>query len=710
MMAGGTNIACPTCGSVEQEEIDGIYFCSTCNTQIAGITAQVTEGFIDVPAELRREVKTKKAREKKHKTPDTGINWTTFEAFNIILIKQVTFLTEIYEGVDMRLKDVVLGLWTSYLEKIEAGFMDGFDKKPLLSNLSRKRDEAIIAAGVEKLPLPVRQLYGTRCADNHNSRVRAGSKVLINTRVDDVYHPIQGKKCPGRRSKKSSSGLAFSSISRKKKIVEKFFAPEVCDSSDDEIKPGDLSSDDEDEDYEEEDSQTDEDDYDPRVYKVPKNKLNKISRKIRKEMGDDYFESRYAMSESPHGLDSMSMTKTICFIYTALRIMNEDVFISDLINWIDSGHFPFFAGTRLLPEKWVFTVDDVNTFHPVASPDPHMIIKRSAELMKFLDVPIVPPADMIKIIKRYLHELNLPQDILKFITRDEEILRKIQSLGCCGLRKKDMSPFYEQRAAIVILVVLRKLFGLDVQKCNHYSQLVKDYGAEDAFNWNEWEAHTRIRMEMISCYFTPVYRVSSGQMKDVNVACDFFSTVADGWRPHAVLTTQPSKSNESEYRTELRRRFEKDISHIKEEPDTCPPEPELISNDPDDKRFIQFPKASLNHWTDATNFVISRLNDDQNDLKDKLRMDFRNKSLAHFREGSPYILRYEPISSMNKLIIESLPEPIQLLLSVFKKMLRYTDYNFKEELRRVEKLLFFDHRVVIARHEHRRKCSLDADE
>ena len=690
-------VLCPTCGSDDQEEIDGVYYCLVCNTQMTGITAQSADEFIDVPRELMREITVKKVRKSRAKA-DTGEAWTTFEAFNIILIKQVTFLTEIYEGVDMKLKEIVLGLWTAYLEKTEAGFMDGSDSPPHLSTNSRKRDKALLAAGLDKVPMPKyashRERGNTQC-----KRIRAGSKVLVNIEQDIDYGPMEGFECPSRRIPTQSQHTYFGQ-SQRDAIVRKFFAPEVRDSSDEEeeavaivrMKDRETESDDDDE-------ETEIETFDPVEYKIPKKKLNKISRHLQRSLGEDYFKGTKKMTAgNPHFIDLMAMSKTIAFINIALRIMDEDIFTIHLINWVDLGHFPYFSGTRMLPEKWRFTNEDAMTFHVSASPTPTNINRNSNELLRLLDIPPLPPINMIKLIGRLLDDLNLPQDILKFISSDPLLLYKVEKLGRYYKNPISYIPFFEQRAVCVILVIMRKLFALDGIKSKKYSQMVQECENDDAFVYDQWEAYTRLRLQMISNYFMPLFKVDSGKMKDVQVITDFQQTIANKWRPRNILCgdkTMRSRSEDDDFRIDLAQIILEKAPN-KEDTD----ETECKTKKRDDRKFTQFPKPSLYFLNDATEFAIRRIDDE--DLCIKLKQDFRRKSLSHIQEGSIYMMNYEELCTLSykeflRTHFKSFSESLQLIITLIGIMIRSTsirgDIDLFVELKKIEKILFPCHKA-----------------
>ncbi|CAG2107151.1 unnamed protein product [Medioppia subpectinata] len=110
------------CGSTDFDEENGVFYCTICQTQTQGFTQESAEVFIDRTKVFAKEIKSKKKR--KTKDRKTSVLWTTTEAFNIILRKQMNGVFELNAShMDWSaFKKCATILWFSYLRKCGLGF------------------------------------------------------------------------------------------------------------------------------------------------------------------------------------------------------------------------------------------------------------------------------------------------------------------------------------------------------------------------------------------------------------------------------------------------------------------------------------------------------------------------------------------------------------------------------------------------------------
>lgn len=145
---------CAVCGSQQFEEIDGLFYCVICQSQRVGVTL---EEFDDTAAYVGL-IEVRKGRSKK--VVDTGIAWTTTEAFNYILI---TICTDLTAKLDLPpdFKRIVLALWATYLAQSEVAFVENNDA-PKLHLGSTKRDIQLLHQGLQKVSQPKYKKYSPR--------------------------------------------------------------------------------------------------------------------------------------------------------------------------------------------------------------------------------------------------------------------------------------------------------------------------------------------------------------------------------------------------------------------------------------------------------------------------------------------------------------------------------------------------------------------
>lgn len=146
--------SCVVCGATRFEEIDGLFYCVVCQAQQMGATLErrddvfVGTGLTEV----------RKGKEKK--TMDTGVAWTTTEAFNCILMNMSRDLTEKLQ-LPSDFRRILLGLWATYLAESEIAFVEG-NEVPKVHLTSTRRDIQLLHQGLEKVARPKYREYTPR--------------------------------------------------------------------------------------------------------------------------------------------------------------------------------------------------------------------------------------------------------------------------------------------------------------------------------------------------------------------------------------------------------------------------------------------------------------------------------------------------------------------------------------------------------------------
>ncbi|XP_046565713.1 uncharacterized protein LOC124274377 isoform X2 [Haliotis rubra] len=118
---------CVVCGLEDFEERDGLYYCTTCQTQTQDLILEVDEiqqydDATDAPISHRgkriyqQTTKTSKPEEYK------GRPWTIYEAYQIILKHQVQAFIRL--GAHAKLEEFVFRLWAVYLSKLKVAFTE----------------------------------------------------------------------------------------------------------------------------------------------------------------------------------------------------------------------------------------------------------------------------------------------------------------------------------------------------------------------------------------------------------------------------------------------------------------------------------------------------------------------------------------------------------------------------------------------------------
>ncbi|XP_014774628.1 TATA box-binding protein-associated factor RNA polymerase I subunit B [Octopus bimaculoides] len=133
---------CPVCDEKDFENIDGMYYCLTCCSQIPKV--------FDTEVESYGQENYMFSSKLKRALPDVdkyGCKWSTIEGFQFVIKEQVKALIAL--GADPKLKDVVFDLWVKYLTKINIAFNNSaHGEQPFIIKFpTRSRDVAKTKGG-----------------------------------------------------------------------------------------------------------------------------------------------------------------------------------------------------------------------------------------------------------------------------------------------------------------------------------------------------------------------------------------------------------------------------------------------------------------------------------------------------------------------------------------------------------------------------------
>lgn len=580
---------------------------------------------------------------KRPTSQDTGYPWSSYEGFNLILLEQCKFLVNDL-GLSSDIYKVVLALWVSYLKKTEVAFISSDVK---LSLGATHRD---IVKFVENAPqVNYTQSPGMRVSKFRSSDMISKRVCSMDVEIVDQVHPSKIYSQPS--SKKPRFARMVNSLLNEEPIDDS-----ATEESSDYQTPG---TDDSIPWPEPEVILTTQE----QSTKVPEEKMNKFSRGLHRMVTSGKIETARHV-ESLMGLDRMSMTTTLAFLLITFRLLQLDIVTSDVLNWVDCGHLPFFNALRFLPDTWsTFKCDLI--FCPKASPASEALIERASELCKFLKLMPLPPVDCKKLMQRMLYELNLPLELHLIIFDNKFLFERFQDLMQDQANRRLCLPRHDVLILMVILVVLRKYFILEDEKelfkqfstCPFYLQT---YNQFDPLFWIQC---TRTRVKLLKHHYTPLWQESVSSLHDTQVAHQFYRQFASHWQHTVTHCKRRRMYDEKPFRDKMKQL----ISSACEQNDS----------------EVLLPRPSLTFLSDATLFVKDRV-DDAN-LRNILSVNFRHKSLSYLVKSSKFNKRhYEPIVT-NNCDINQLPEPVNLYLTIASWMVHEDKDKLLRQLKLVEK-------------------------
>ena len=660
-------VRCSKCFSNDFYEDDGLTFCRVCDEKLEGFIAEKTDEEHILGVRLKGTTKTGR---KTVKELDTGINWTTYEAFNLLLVEHLRILTNECGQPDL-LRKVVLTIWAMFLEKTQVAFVDGNSKDPKLPSKCRRRDVAVLSRRERKIPRPCNRVKRRLAAipiregNVKNKRVRYGRFVVVNGEVKEEREVDENV----RTHSNSQDG---SQVTQRLNI--EFDNSSVSSASDD----SDWDTDDE---ITVEGEPMPNEEYCYFDRKVPFSQLNNFSKRLTKYVPNE--RKQYLDTKSFPGMvsqaDYMDMSKLISMIYLGIRILDIDIQPSVLLRWIDEGVLPFNQGCNSLPEEWVCLTTDVNSFgmHKCAITVKNLLITASL-LHRNLDLPSLAEEDMTKVVQDQIYHLNLPSELFDLMSTDSRFIDYLMKAS--EPRKQDTFLIRSELSSFAALIVLlRKLFILDGKSETKYSERIDEN--ELYFNWKNWESHTRLKLFMITNHIIPTFRQDFEDFNDSAAMNSFYEMTMEYWRKRNIAHVKSDAWLEDKtfcgLREVVKSMVEGDFFGVSSKNSS-----KNLNIEPSKHFLIQ-----------STDRLISKPVSKLVSLK--LREDYRNKSVKYFECGSEFVHNYKNLvvssehRSKNGKLRRS--PPIDLLFALGMVTFRLEPEELQKEVGHVERIIFGKH-------------------
>lgn len=455
---------CRVCGGTEFYKEAGYFFCSECQTQHEDKREEILELRLDGTRVTKRKI-----RKEKSEKIDEGVQWTTWEQYNFILIGLTDELIEL--GVTPGLKITVLQLWAFYLGKAEVAFTSTEKKKvPKLARSFHKKDADIIYGKLKSRKRKRRKLTSNSSVVS-SQLSEASSLRELNRRkrlmINEEYNRLT--------STQASDSDALSLVSQSLQSVGSA-------NSNSSIPVERLK-------------------YSNHAKKEFK-RMKKLSKKLpiseRSKYQQKHVTTKYRTS--PHVITPM---KLWAILYLALRIHKQDIHLADMLRYGREGHLSYYRLDHLLPAEMTITDSDVKLLTQNNEITHKGMRKTSAEIAKFLFVSEIRCPNLVTLIKRYCKELNLPEKISTYV----ESLVVLSAPRMIFNNQEPLIPNYEGRAMAFIVVVLKVLLGMDgiteyetsriAEKINSKAE-AENYLRSKLFSFREWQRYIECRRNILT--------------------------------------------------------------------------------------------------------------------------------------------------------------------------------------------------------------------
>ncbi|KAI4462275.1 tata box-binding protein-associated factor rna polymerase i subunit b [Holotrichia oblita] len=463
-MAG--NVACDLCGGTDFYCDSGFYYCTECQRQTQDIQERVLEGPEEV-ANLKKSKKvTKKSSEEKKEDLDRLTSW---ECYNYIVFGLVNELTEL--GASDNYKGTVEVLWFQYLKLLGVVRSDG--KPPLLPALNAKEDAEIIYGR----KIPKKRRIRKRSRDSHSSTTDMSSldeaslkrertrrrRALARAKHDEAVTSTQ-------RSDASvlSQSLGTLRSSHENEAIDENKILRYHTSAVKELRKTMTKT-------------------HFRHHCRDVNSTLTCHKPSYKKMSDLYLKGPYVITRM----------KIISILYLGLVINKENIQLSDMLRYIREGHLSFHYCNHFFPEEVVEKDLNICTFNHGQIPLGSLGVRTCAlQIATELNVKkYIPVPNLVELSKRYCNELNLPDEIHRYILN---LLSRTQPKMSVYDNPKFI-PNYEARVMSFIIIVLKLLFCLDEAtefELSNLASAIEEYFPNKEckpFNFIKWLKHIEYR-------------------------------------------------------------------------------------------------------------------------------------------------------------------------------------------------------------------------
>lgn len=644
---------------------------------------------------------------KSQQTQERARNWTSYEAYNIILAKQTDIVADLCNlGNDF--KKLVFSLWAAYLDKNEVAFNEDvqFNTMPKIQHLMLKRDYNFIVKGEKEMKSVKKKFRINKSKDENKEPLTNHCENDFSEPEEDNCDQINQEAINLKRKRQNSTNSDNSELNE----AETWFENVLDKCPTNEYKR--MSSKDKyeiffklyseienDENNEEEKRQLEQMIINEQVKLNLLDESNEEELKILNDkilmLKEQLNFSTYAKKIVKNGLfkklkrtdkklnfrdvNYMTSSKLIAFIYIAMRLLNYDIYLYDLIRWIEFVQIPFYNLNVLLPTDWQFTVDDNLLFTRTKTPRLFSLNSTVTALVNYLEIPSFPQPNIRKLIIRIANDLDLPDSLTEFICNVFELQIKSNPKALSYLNKtKERSwfkvPEYEVVAFGLILLNLKYLFCLNDYHEILLSEKLKSSSAlTNAFIWSEWKQHINFKLECFKTYIYPnKSELKNLELKNYSMLTNYYTKILDNPKREIF-------ERKLSYSMKMARSITKDVpklfeKYIENELET---ELEIESNF---YPFITFKKY--------INQNFKTRNDDE------LNKSFNYKKINYlFENDCENICIENPMisTSCKRKLIEQNNEQINFLFLLASNYLNCCDFDLITEIVSIEDHFFSDY-------------------
>lgn len=499
-------LTCNECGSKLEEEEDGNLACPVCCVQATNVMQfDETELHHD---ESGRPVYGQRVKLVDHKTKhqiDYGWAWSTDEAIAHILSLQLDALEEAKLVPDL-FRAAITNMWLKYwLETVAPYIKDEYSEGEMLQissdNALKLRDVEVLFKLRDKIMVPLRCIRGTQDIKRiyHMLGVDFTKTSPDNIESDDDNDDADdgcydGMGCDEVDNDDRSSNSTVSSDGGRGERV-----PEQLIHEFDRLMSNEPTQRNRAEQQSDEETEPAEGEKENDIDTLPADDMENLVR----------FYTGRTRNLSSKCIKILTPNRTLAFIEATARCLPDDdpLFAADIIRACDHHLIPFYAASKCLPETMKLNSRDKLMFQETTPPNPIQLTRAASLLINNIykdQLPkTLPVPDLNTILKRFIKDMNLPEQLMGIIRN------KVSFLHFESTRPKTFVssvnrrlPQYDRWAFAVLVHHLKILFNLGdeylkIQKQSALEATQASSSGERYFIMSDWILQISSRLGLI---------------------------------------------------------------------------------------------------------------------------------------------------------------------------------------------------------------------
>lgn len=500
---------CQECDTV-LENIEGEFICPACSVQATNILQlEETEIHCDESGRIfLGQAVNLFAKKSRRQQIDYGWAWSTDDAIVHILNLQIESL-EKHKLVPEHFRASISNMWLKYwLENVAPFIRDEYNEHDLTplktTNCLKTRDIEVLIKVQDKVMIPQ-----WACRNNNVKNGKEAKRKRSYAAIGARFY------------KRKSSGNSESD-DMDDQVEDKQYSAENADMMEDVIQPQDSVQQD----------------------------LNKLRPK-----------ANSTRNLTRDNVNILTLNRTLAFIEATARLidMPEPLFAADIIRACTQRLIPFFGAHKSLPENMRINCEDRLLFKVTSPPSANQLTRATSLLIHKVyrdKFPLQAPVpNIVTIFKRFIEDMNLPNDILEHLDGVDFSSFKKTSQVNLPENKPPTLQHYDRWAFAILISQLKKMFTLDEESLLLQSEQVRNnFRDENYFIASDWLRQLSIRLKLIMTYDPYVLNHPLANIRDLAPTDQMFNYIEINLGDKCQSTTRlfnPLLRNDSTLRSEL---------------------------------------------------------------------------------------------------------------------------------------------------------------